>query len=133
MTQDEIIRMAREAGIPEWWGDFDEATDEFIEHLERFAALVAAHAKSKQIQNAYQQGCEDMRKRMEKRMYSLESQLQLCQTAVLAEREACADLCYKDKENNIVMTHGTGKRLDMLCAAAIRSRCSQGSRSENDA
>ena len=40
----------------------------------------------------------------------------------LEEREACANLCYKDKENNIVMTHGTGKRLDMLCAAAIRAR-----------
>lgn len=38
------------------------------------------------------------------------------------EREACADLCYKDKEHNIVMSHGTGKRLDMLCAAAIRAR-----------
>ena len=41
-TQDEIIRMAREAGfeglIEKAWG---------IEHLERFAALVAAHEREK--------------------------------------------------------------------------------------
>jgi len=61
--------------------------------LTRFAALVAAHVKSDQINTAYQQGCEDMKHRMEKRMQQLESQLQLCQTAVADEREACAKVC----------------------------------------
>ena len=39
MTQDEIIRMAREAGL--WPG----VTDVFPKELERFAALVAAHER----------------------------------------------------------------------------------------
>lgn len=38
MKRDEIIRMAREAGIPRW-DDHEPLT---VEHLERFAALVAA-------------------------------------------------------------------------------------------
>ena len=38
MTQDEIIRMAREAGIAH-------AAGIYMEHLERFAALVAAHER----------------------------------------------------------------------------------------
>ena len=36
MTQDEIIRMAQQAGIAH-------AAGIYMEHLERFAALVAAH------------------------------------------------------------------------------------------
>ena len=43
MTQDEIIRMAREAGANERWG-FD-GFDFFPHELERFAALVAAHER----------------------------------------------------------------------------------------
>ena len=43
MTQDEIIRMAREAGL--WPG----VTDVFPKELERFAALVAAHERQKFI------------------------------------------------------------------------------------
>ena len=104
MTQDEIIRMAQEAGFKlgtSWYGG--------VSMLERFAAIVAAYAKSEQIQNAYQQGCEDMRKRMEKRMYSLESQIQLCKTAVADEREACAKVCEKMAPRTV-------------CAAAIRAR-----------
>ena len=46
MTQDEIIRMAREAGAEathyETWGDVYEFD---VELLERFAALVAAHER----------------------------------------------------------------------------------------
>ena len=41
MTQDEIIRMAREAGL--WPG----VTDVFPKELERFAALVAEATKEK--------------------------------------------------------------------------------------
>jgi hypothetical protein len=38
MKQEDIIRMAREAGLEEMW----ELTPRFVERLERFAALVAA-------------------------------------------------------------------------------------------
>ena len=44
MTQDEIIRMAREAGFKlgtSWYGG--------VSMLERFAALVAAHEREKQV------------------------------------------------------------------------------------
>ena len=58
MTQDEIIRMAREAELYSylWGGDINQQS---LEALERFAALVAAHAKSEQINLAYQQGYEE--------------------------------------------------------------------------
>lgn len=112
MTQDEIIRMAREAGF----------SDHYIGgtkyELERFAALVAAHAKSDQINLAYQQGCEDMKLRMEKRMQQLEGQLHLCQTAVADEREACAKVC-DDIDNNM---EASWARNAVNCSAAIRAR-----------
>ena len=118
MTQDEIIRMAREAG-------FSVGLDDPIIYAahERFAALVAAHAKSEQIQNAYQQGCEDMRKRMEKRMYSLESQLLLCQTAVADEREACAKVADGELMNtNMLTSYPPKSSAAWNIAAAIRAR-----------
>ena len=84
--------------------------------LTRFAALVAAHVKSDQINTAYQQGCEDMKRRMEKRMQQLEAQLQLFQTAVADEREACAKVCDElDKHFDYTIAA-------RQCAAAIRAR-----------
>lgn len=46
MTQDEIIRMAREAELYSylWGGDINQQS---LEALERFAALVAAHEREK--------------------------------------------------------------------------------------
>ena len=70
MTQDEIIRMAREAGLQ--LAIHAEAYPGITQQLERFAALVAAHAKSEQINLAYQQGYED---------------------GSAHEREACAKVC----------------------------------------
>ena len=107
---DEIIRMAREAGffaqelhcsppIIRWSGD--------EKQLERFAALVAAHAKSEQINLAYQQGYEE---------------------GSAHEREACAKVCL---ETDVHPDHGEVAG-DFLaghiwgcedCAAAIRARC----------
>ena len=53
MTQDEIIRMAQEAGYP--YGERGDGTfkllsseEDIVEILERFAALVAAHEREKQ-------------------------------------------------------------------------------------
>ncbi len=54
MTQDEIIRMARETGKTKWFGTHEDGTNDFLgveftpEQLERFAALVA-EAKDKEI------------------------------------------------------------------------------------
>ena len=115
MTQDEIISMALEAGFGQPY------IGAMKYELKRFAALVAAHAKSDQINTAYQQGCEDMKRRMEKRMQQLDSQLQLCQTAVANEREACAKVCddIGDSDN------GYG------CAAAIRERSNANARARS--
>ena len=44
MTQDEIIRMAREAGLIRQRGNLDIVTHS-ITQIERFAALVAAHER----------------------------------------------------------------------------------------
>jgi len=89
MTQDEIIHMAQEAGfIPN--GQAERAW------LERFAALVAAHAKSEQINLAYQQGYED---------------------GSAHEREACAKVCESYLDGDNPHTYGITN-----CAAAIRAR-----------
>ena len=72
MTQDEIIRMARESGVylTKIGYEFD------IDDLERFAALVAAH-----WQKIHQQ---------EMSMMS-----ELCADRILEEREACARECWE--------------------------------------
>ena len=74
MTQDEVIEMARKAGIRDCTcsGEFG--------CLKAFAKLVAAK-----------------------------------------EREACANLCWKNEDDNAFVNHG-GKRLDLLCAELIRAR-----------
>ena len=112
MTQEEIIRMAREAGFEEGWVEVCNVREE----LTNLYNLGRAHAKSDQINTAYQQGCEDMKRRMEKRIQQLESQLQLCKTAVAAEREACAKVCearYNSPDFNDEAIE---------CADAIRAR-----------
>jgi hypothetical protein len=42
MTQDEIIEMAEQAGVDEWWDSGNEQREVLQEHLEAFAKLVAA-------------------------------------------------------------------------------------------
>lgn len=42
--------------------------------------------------------------------------------AVLAEREACANLCWKNEDDNAFINSFNGKRLDLLCAELIRAR-----------
>ena len=37
------------------------------------------------------------------------------------EREACANLCWKNEDDNAFVNHG-GERLDLLCAELIRAR-----------
>ncbi len=94
MDNKEIIRMAREAGWPIESGD--ELPDTGSMNLERFAALVAAHAKSEQINLAYQQGYEE---------------------GSAHEREACAKVCDKYAEES-----SNPMNFAENCAAAIRAR-----------
>ena len=42
MNREDIIRMAREAGIEDWWDSGNEHREVLQEHLERFAAIVAS-------------------------------------------------------------------------------------------
>ena len=38
------------------------------------------------------------------------------------EREACANLCWKNEDDNAFVNAYNGKRLDLLCAELIRAR-----------
>jgi hypothetical protein len=46
MTKDEILSMAKEAGIDDWWDSGSDWRETFNEHLERFAALVAKNERN---------------------------------------------------------------------------------------
>ena len=104
MTQDEIIRMAREAGgyladLPK--GDAWLFNDN--QQLERFAALVAAHEREKHLNLANE----------------------VAWSVALAEREACAKVCeeradsYKYATDPWAHEHISEAN---TCAAAIRAR-----------
>ena len=110
MERDEIIRMAREAGLqsgritiipcePLAFVPSVSATD-FLAKLQRFAALVEAAATEKANERANA------------------SWASMCEKMVAAEREACAKVC-----DSRYM--GDNNREDMeakRCAAAIRAR-----------
>jgi hypothetical protein len=38
------------------------------------------------------------------------------------EREACANLCWKNQDDNAFVNAYNGKRLDLLCSELIRTR-----------
>ena len=103
IKQDEIIRMAREAGgflgnLPKGdaWMFFEDA------YLERFAGLVAAHERE-QLENSQESK-------------SLKEIVERMEAAIRAdEREACAKLV-----DNLY--HETYIRNIRECAAAIRAR-----------
>ena len=42
MNREDIIKLAREAGFDHWWDSGNEQRETLQEHIERFAALVAA-------------------------------------------------------------------------------------------
>ena len=48
MTQDEIISMAREVGVPGWWTGETDSNVPGRDWLSRFAALVAAKAAAEE-------------------------------------------------------------------------------------
>ena len=77
MTQEDIIRMAREAGF---YGQYPEAYN--IVMIERFAELVAA---------AEREACLDA---------MMQSVSKGIDTAIALEREACAKLCEVNQMNS---------------------------------
>ena len=83
MTRDEIIAMAREAGIDEWWDSGNEHREVLQEHLERFANLIAAEIGIETHRRGYESGLRD---------------------GAAAEREACArvlkEMAAQDKRTN---------------------------------
>ena len=104
MTQDEIIRMAREAGL------FNQTSPYHIDQIqtvERFAALVAAHERER-VMN------EPLTKAMWDRF---ESEIRA------NEREACAKVCEEISINNYGHCDGT---VPAACAAAIQARSENG-------
>jgi hypothetical protein len=103
MTREDIIRMAREAGLASIYSACDEpgvrcAYEDWDEELERFAALVAAALRDAMWEKA----------------------MKLVAEAAAAEREACAKLA----ETTVCDTHlPTGVQIyGSKAAAAIRAR-----------
>ena len=94
MTREDIIRMAREAGLDGYGTP--------LPAIERFAALVAA-AKDAEHQQTLA---------LQQRSYEREIQLE-----VEAEREACAKVC-EDYDDD----RGTGETWGPRFAAIIRAR-----------
>jgi hypothetical protein len=119
MTQEDIIRMAREVGFVAYGEDAGEyriPTPAFHGRLKRFASLVAA-AEREKLTNwmwslGYATGHGDT---IEDLLDHLGTQIsEGLEVEVLMEREACADIC-----DGII--YHDGKEADR-CAAAIRAR-----------
>ena len=109
MTRDDIIRMAREAGLmPAAFCRWSAYSDD----LERFAALIAAHEH------------EILRRDGWRKCAAGQRTTQFCamvEEAVKAEREACARVC----EDTILTTTLADRDYNLGCldcAAAIRAR-----------
>ena len=108
MTNDEIIEMARRAGIH---GD---AYLLYQHRLEAFAKLVAAKAIAKDREDF---DIDELCARQNKIGYK-----QGYRAGQFAEREACANLCWKNQDDNAFVNAYNGKRLDLLCSELIRTR-----------
>jgi len=85
MTQDEIIEMARQVGLPHWYQTKEVVN---IELLERFAKLVVQHEGKK-----YEDIITNIAKLLEMQQKREGVAVDMIEAAVLAEREACAKLC----------------------------------------
>jgi len=99
MTQDEIIRMAQEAGFVEYELD-DGTTNAFDIRYQRFAALVVANLDPKSF-ISWQEGYE---------------------VGMVAEREACAKVCEAGINNATDWDNSYWNQCCENRAAAIRAR-----------
>jgi len=114
MTRDEVIRLAKEAGIPDdnipslAWGRLETGA----QLLERFAALVASAAADRARQEYEREHC--------RHVVPLPDALQvMIDDAVAAEREACAKVC---DERHAAFADYYTQGLAGMCAATIRAR-----------
>ena len=107
MEREQVIRMAREAGIDLDLIDEDEGQIWYItfKGLERFAALIREHLLSTEIHSCHA-NCE--------RFACVQTR-----KAVEAEREACARVC--DEQSQLQLDERVMRGID-VCAAAIRAR-----------
>ena len=116
MTQDEIIRMAIDAGLGEYlhldgWRFTPDGDD--IKSLERFYEL------------AYATGAAHEREKATEYRLKLENVLAGCEAAVLAEREACAKVCdeaLRFGSTGVWEADRATANAALDCAAAIRQR-----------
>jgi len=140
MTQDDIISMALEAGLIE-------VAQVYIERLERFAALVAAHERDKRDWKYNPEtgeplvdgwplfSClppekdvdkdkiiEGLTKLLELKTKSEEAAINMIEAAVLAEREACAKVCEEISDKYKHPDDAAEQVASQWCAAAIRAR-----------
>ena len=108
MNEDDMIRLARQAGIDHWWESGNEHREVLQQHLERFAALVREHLLSTEIHSCHA-NCQ--------RLACIQTR-----RAVEAEREACAVIAetpVSGEQDDITM-----QAKDRV-AAAIRARGQQ--------
>jgi hypothetical protein len=129
MTRDDIIRMAREAGLwptEEWSKEYGIPTpnEQWLPELERFARLVIAHERKRLMEDLAPSGsfvswnntkCNPLADHM---MQSKSAWDDGYASGVAAEREACAHVCL-DQAN---APPGEGREMALFCAAAIRAR-----------
>ena len=118
MTQDDIVKMALEAGYQSVYLS-DVPAGRSYKFLERFAALVVAHERENKDKII-----DDLTKLLELKTKSEEVAINMIEAAVLAEREACAKVCDSNSKGGPTkypycngLLHGAG-----ICAADIRAR-----------
>jgi hypothetical protein len=96
MTNDDIIRMAKQAKLPY---EYDTGRLLYLHELNRFVRLIEEHLKYDGIHT-----CHDK---------CLRPACVAIRSAVAAEREACADICDQ---------HSSAEGIAERCAEAIRAR-----------
>lgn len=123
VDRDDIIRMAREAGISKPW----DQEPVKLETLERFAKLVSSHEKKKLTDWMDKRGYSAKHSNsMESLLVSLDVLIiekwndSLAKSAAI-EREECIKIC-----KNLVKEYGAKKQAGNEIAAAIRMRDGNG-------
>ena len=110
MNRDDILRMAKEAGLaPASFCRWSAYSDD----LERFATLVAAEKEQQMIRDGWRQCAEWQR---------TTQHCGLLDAAVKAERKACVIACEKISESLYSYDNITEGRAAQDCANAIRAR-----------
>ena len=110
MNRDDILRMAKEAGLaPASFCRWSAYSDD----LERFATLVAAEKEQQMIRDGWRQCAERQR---------TTQHCGLLDAAVKAERKACVIACEKISESLYSYDNITEGRAAQDCSNAIRAR-----------